>query len=182
MTPDLWMVVLTAVSVGAAVFSAVYAKRANSVSQEIAEADLVTDIAVRPVENPHQSGQQPIWPWMLTNVSRTGIVHVRVRHANRPEQLDRECDWVAIIRPASPDHPSYTGTELDWGAAALMPFETGYFRLPMEACPSGSQCTYLRVSWTEIRAEQKPRCRTFRIFLKEHNASSEPCYGMENVG
>jgi hypothetical protein len=175
------MLVFTVASVVAALYSAYYARRANLISQAIAEADLRTDVALLSVADPGTCAGPLCWRWAITNASRTGIVKVRIRAGTDQRSLDRESAWFAINRPSSPDYPAYQGTGLDWGSDALKPFETGYFLLPKEAVPSDSQEVFLRVSWREIRAKPNDLHITFRLLCEGSGTSGGPRYLMEEV-
>lgn len=181
MTPEVWMIVLTAISLGAAALSVVYARWALSVSRELAEADLLTDVAILQLEGPQTSSDAVCWRWAITNVSRTGIVHVRVRTAEHQKLLRRDGGWNAITRPSSPDYPSYGGTAQNWGADALKPFETGYFLLPKETVPCRGHDVLLRVFWTEIRDKRIDRQITFRLSRDGVDESSAPLYVIKEV-
>jgi len=180
-TPGVLSYVLTGVSVGAAIASACFARKANQISIEVTEREAKTDIRVRAIQNP---GAPPSWWWAITNVSYAAIVDVHAHAGRDMKDLEKESTTrgYGMIIPAQPGSPEYTGSGPHWDADALGPFVTAHFFLSSDVVPDDGQDTYLRVWWTEIRGEQDNEHKiTFRLWCKRCPTSGRITYGKEEL-
>ena len=182
MTPILWSLVFAAVSVAAAVSSALSARKANRLSTEITLRQTKTNIRARAIQDPEPYKNEPrSWWWTITNASHTAIVDVRMHARQNKEDLEKKpttpTPGYAMGIPAQRGAPGHDGSGCDWEADALGPFITAHFRLSSDVVPDCKKETFLRVWWTEIHGEQDKRCSSPIFGLHcEHQPSGEKIY------